>query len=81
MRGQTFGFGEVDGRRAKARKGIGVATQEGRTLHEVLHPKPGRIAGGTRGGKNVVGTAQIIADRFGRVAAKENRTGVGDLAR
>ena len=58
---------------------IGAAFQDRGALHEVEHAKPGGEPRRARGRQHVVGAADIVADRFRRVGAEEDRAGVADL--
>ena len=80
MRIEPFGFGERDRGGAERAQLVGPAFEDRGALHEVEHAEPGREAGRARGRQHVVGAADIIADRFGRMGAEEDRAGVADAA-
>ena len=56
----------------------GVAFEQRRALHEVEHAEPGGEARRARRRQHVVGAADIVADRLGRMRAEEDRAGVVD---
>src|SRR4051794_23197159 len=63
---------ESDGCGAERPQGIRIAFQDRGSLHEVKHPEAGGEPGGARGGKNMVGAADIIPDGLRRVATEED---------
>src|SRR5689334_19283263 len=61
---EALGFGEADRRRRERGKTGRVAAHNRRALHEVEDAETGGKAGAARGRQHVVGTGNVIADRF-----------------
>src|SRR5215208_8398238 len=78
---QPFGPTERDSGRTQHPESFRAAFQDRGPLDEVEHAQARRETGGTGGREDVVGTADIVSDRLGRMAAEENRPGVADLRR
>ncbi len=81
MRARPFGLGERKGCRRERCQRLGRARDERRALDEVGDAQAAREARGARRRQHVVGAGDVIADRFGRVAAEEDRAGVADAPR
>ena len=56
-----------------------VQRQQRGALHEIQHRQAGGEARRARGGQHMVGPGDVIAHRFGRVAAQEDRAGMAHL--
>src|SRR6185369_16085128 len=78
MGGQPLRFGERQRRRAQVRERLGIAGKYARALEKVQHRQSGRKPRRTRGRQNVVGSGDVVADRFGRVSPKKRGTGMMD---
>ena len=81
VRLKAFADGKAFGGGADGFQRLGRHAGQRGALHEVKDGKAGGEAGGAGGGQDVVRAADIIADGLGRVGAKEDRAGVGDLLR
>ena len=76
MRGKAFGFGQLHRCGADGgKRGVGSIDKAG-ALHEIEHRQSARKTGAAASGKDVIGTGDIIADRFGRVPAEEDAAGM-----
>ena len=79
MGGQPFGIGKGNSGGADSSQGGFVKLQEAGPLHKVQHGKPAGKARAAPGGQNVIGSGDIIANRFRRMAAKEGAACVADV--
>ena len=73
--GQTHGIGTDFGQRS------GVTTYQRTAFHEIQYRQSRRIARRARGRQHVIGPGNVIAHRFGRIAAQKNGACMSDIAR
>ncbi len=66
---EAFGLSERDGCVSEVIEAARRTLQDGRSFHEVGKREAGSIARGARGGEDVVGADDIIAEHFGRVGS------------
>ena len=78
MRVEPFGLGQSHGSRRELPQLLGAELEERRAFHEVEHGEAGRKPRRACGRQHVVGAADIVADRFRRVASDEDRAGIAD---
>ena len=73
MRGKSLGTRKRDRCGSDGRKARFVERQEAGPFHEIGDRKPARKTGAAAGREDVVGPGDIVADRLGRLTAKEDR--------
>ena len=78
---EPFGLAERDRRGPERAQLLGPAFEQRGALHEIEHAEARREARRARGRQHVVGAGDVIADRFRRVRAEEDRAGIADFGR
>src|SRR5215470_3771225 len=78
MRLEAFRPGETDRGRAERCKARRIAADERAALEKIENAKPGGIPRAPSRRQDMVGSGDVIADRFGRMAAEEDRSGMAD---
>ena len=78
VRGKPFRLGERQSGRTEPGERIGCASHQGGALQKIGDAQPPREARRTRGRQDMIGSGDVVADCFGRMATKEDRAGVGN---
>ena len=76
---QPFGSTERDRGIGKSAQLLGPAFEDRGALHEIEHAEPGGETCRARGRQHVVRSGDVIADRFRRMRADEDRAGIADF--
>ena len=81
VRGKSLRFAERDRCGAERAQLLGSAFEHRSALHEIEHAETRREARRARRRQHVVGAGDVIADRFGRVRADEDRAGIAHFGK
>ena len=73
MRRQALGLGQTQGSRRDGGKTLRADPLDAHPLQEIVETEPRRKARGAAGRQDVVRPGDIIAERFRRIVAEEDR--------
>src|SRR5687767_13120005 len=78
VRRQAFSMSELGGDAAQLERTLARNADHARAFLEIVHPERRGEARGARSRQDVVRARAVVAQRFGRIAAEENRPGMAN---
>src|SRR5262245_47176742 len=75
---QAFGLPKRNRGRTKRTQLLRAAFKQRGALHEIQNAQPRRETGRPRGGKDVIGSCHVVANRFGCISTNKDGARVAD---